>query len=102
MRVLATGGTGYIGGRLVPRLLRRGHKVRVLVRDPARLAGRPWAQRVELLQGDLLRPETLKGAFDGIDAAFYLVHSMYGGTISRSAIERPPSTSVGPGPRCPT
>ena len=79
MRVLATGGTGYIGGRLVPRLLRRGHTVRVLVREPTRLAGRPWADRVELVQGDLLRPETLEGALDEIDAAFYLVHSMYGG-----------------------
>ena len=79
MRVLATGGTGYIGGRLVPRLLRRGHSVRVLVRDPDRLAGRPWVDRVELVQGNLLRPETLEGAFDGIDTAFYLVHSMYGG-----------------------
>ncbi len=79
MRVLATGGTGYIGGRLVPRLLRRGHHVRVLARDPSRLAGRPWADRVEFVQGDLLRPEMLEGAFDDIDAAFYLVHSMYGG-----------------------
>jgi uncharacterized protein YbjT (DUF2867 family) len=79
MRVLATGGTGYIGGRLVPRLLRRGHTVRVLVRDPTRVAGRPWADRVELVEGSLLRPETLEGVFNEIDAAFYLVHSMYGG-----------------------
>ena len=80
MRVLATGATGYIGGRLVPRLLRHGHTVRVLVRDPSRLAGRPWADRVELACGDLLRPETLEGAFEGIDAAYYLVHSMYTGS----------------------
>ena len=80
MRVLATGGTGYIGGRLIPRLLRRGHTVRVLVREPVRLAHRPWAHRVELVQGDLLKPETLKSAFEGIDAAYYLVHSMYEGT----------------------
>ena len=80
MRVLATGATGYIGGRLVPRLLRNGHTVRVLVRDPSRLAGRPWADRVDLARGDLLRPETLEGAFEGIDAAYYLVHSMYTGS----------------------
>ena len=79
MHVLATGGTGYIGGRLVPRLLRRGHRVRVLVRDPTRLAGRPWSDRVEVVQGNLLQPETLEGVFDDIDTAFYLIHSMYGG-----------------------
>ena len=79
MHVLATGGTGYIGGRLVPRLLRRGHTVRVLVRDPDRLARRRWVDRVELVQGDLLLPETLEGVFDNIDAAYYLVHSMYEG-----------------------
>lgn len=79
MHVLVTGGTGYIGGRLVPRLLRRGHAVRVIVRDPNRLAGRPWARRVEVVAGNLLEPETLTDAFDGIDAAYYLVHSMYAG-----------------------
>ena len=41
-RVLVTGATGYIGGRLVPRLLERGYAVRVLVRDPGRLQGRAW------------------------------------------------------------
>jgi uncharacterized protein YbjT (DUF2867 family) len=80
MRVLATGGTGYIGGRLIPRLLRRGHTVRVLARDPDRLAHRPWAGRVELIQGDLLKAETLVHAFADIDAAYFLVHSMYEGT----------------------
>jgi uncharacterized protein YbjT (DUF2867 family) len=79
MRVLVTGGTGYIGGRLVPRLLRQGHSVRVMVRDPSRLVGRPWANRVEVVTANLLEPETLEGAFDGIDAAYFLVHSMYAG-----------------------
>lgn len=79
MRVLVTGGTGYIGGRLVPRLLRKGHSVRVLVRDPSRLAGRPWVNAVEVVAGNLLEPETLTGALDDIDAAYYLVHSMYAG-----------------------
>ncbi len=79
MRVLVTGATGYIGGRLVPRLLRRGHRVRVLVRNPIRVRGRPWADHVELVVGDLLKPESLGGLCDDIDAAYYLVHSMYAG-----------------------
>ena len=79
MHVLVTGGSGYIGGRLVPRLLRQGHTVRVMVRDPSRLVGRPWAKRVEVVVANLLEFETLAGAFDGIDAAYYLIHSMHAG-----------------------
>jgi uncharacterized protein YbjT (DUF2867 family) len=79
MKVLVTGATGYIGGRLVPRLLERGHQVRVLVRDAGRIAGRPWANAVDIATGDLSRPATLEGLCDGIEAAYYLVHSMYGG-----------------------
>jgi uncharacterized protein YbjT (DUF2867 family) len=77
--VLVTGATGYIGGRLVPRLLEAGYRVRCLVRDPARLQGRPWLNQVELHSGDCLRPETLPAAMAGADAAFYLVHSMAAG-----------------------
>ena len=43
MKVLVTGATGYVGGRLVPRLLEKGHEVRIMVRDPARVGGRPWS-----------------------------------------------------------
>lgn len=78
--VLVTGATGYIGGRLVPALLDKGYKVRVLVRDPLRIEGRTWAGKVEVASGDLLKPETLRETFYGIDAAYYLVHSMYGGS----------------------
>lgn len=77
--VLVTGATGYIGGRLVPALIDRGYKVRVLVRDPSRIEGRTWAEDVEVAEGDLLKPETLREVFRGIDAAYYLVHSMDGG-----------------------
>jgi uncharacterized protein YbjT (DUF2867 family) len=79
VRILVTGATGYIGGRLIPRLLERGHQVRVLVRDPDRIRGRAWADRVEVFTGDLLHRNTLSGLCNGIDAAYYLVHSMRGG-----------------------
>ena len=49
--ILVTGATGYVGGRLVPRLLEAGYRVRVLVRDPARLQGRAWLNRVEIVSG---------------------------------------------------
>jgi uncharacterized protein YbjT (DUF2867 family)/uncharacterized protein YndB with AHSA1/START domain len=77
MHVLVTGATGYIGGRLVPRLLEEGHRVRVLVRDRRRIEGREWADRVEVVEGDLADAASLPRAFDGVDGAFYLVHSMY-------------------------
>ncbi|MEM1042174.1 MAG: SDR family oxidoreductase [Bacteroidota bacterium] len=77
--ILLTGATGYIGGRLAPRLLDRGHTVRCLVRDPDRLTGLDWTDRVEIAQGDVLRPETLTAAMEGIDTAYYLIHSMAAG-----------------------
>lgn len=77
--ILLTGATGYIGGRLVPRLLEAGCQVRCLVRDPARLQGRPWLQRVEVVVGDCLRAETLAAAMEGVGVAYYLVHSMGAG-----------------------
>ena len=76
LRVLVSGATGYIGGRLVPQLFDAAYRVRVLARDPERLQGRAWLSRVEIAQGDVLQPETLARAMDGVDAAYYLVHSM--------------------------
>jgi len=75
-KILVTGPTGYIGGRLVPRLLEKGYTVRCLARHPERLAGRPWAGRVEIIKGDVYKNERLDEALAGIDAAYYLVHSM--------------------------
>ena len=74
--VLVTGATGYVGGRLVPRLLAAGYRVRCLVRDPARLEGRSWRPEVEVVQADVLRPESLGAAVRGVGTAFYLVHSL--------------------------
>ena len=79
MKVLVTGATGYIGGRLVPRLLERGHEVRVMVRDPGRVAGRMWSSDVEIVRGDVEEPESLPSALAGIDAAYYLIHLMGSG-----------------------
>lgn len=77
--VLVTGGTGYIGGRLVPRLLEMGFRVRCLVRDPSRLEGRPWHGAVEIVAGDVLQPKTLGRAMQGVEVAYYLIHSLGAG-----------------------
>lgn len=80
--ILVTGATGYVGGRLVPRLLEAGHCVRVLVRDPARLHGRPWLEQVEVVTGDALTPGALTEALKGVSVAYYLIHGKQGGRVS--------------------
>lgn len=77
--MLVTGATGYVGGRLVPRLIQAGWRVRCLARDPERLQGRPWRPQVEVVQGDVLQPETLTAALSGVRVVYYLVHSLGGG-----------------------
>ena len=78
--ILVTGATGYVGGRLIPRLLDAGYIVRAMVRDPSRLQGRSWIDQVEIYKGDVLQPETLFPALEGVDVAYYLIHSMMAGT----------------------
>ncbi len=80
--ILVTGATGYVGGRLVPRLLEAGYRVRVLVRDPARLQGRAWLNKVEVASGDALLPETLTNALKDVSIAYYLIHGKQGGRIN--------------------
>ena len=77
--VLVTGATGYIGGRLVPRLLAAGFRVRVLVRTPAKLEPVPWKDDVEVVVGDLTSLEDTTAACEGVHTFFYLVHSMGSG-----------------------
>ena len=72
------GASGYIGGHLVPRLLREGLPVRAAARNPAVLEGRGW-EGAELVRGDALEPETLADVLAGVDVAYYLVHSMAAG-----------------------
>lgn len=88
LHVLVIGATGYIGGRLVPELLAAGHRVRCLARTPAKLADREWVDRVEVVQGDVLDPDSLGPAVAGIDAVHYLVHSMDGGDDFRERDRR--------------
>jgi uncharacterized protein YbjT (DUF2867 family) len=76
--ILVTGATGYVGGRLVPRLLEKGYRVRCLVRDPARLQGRPWVNRVEVVNGDALDSDALVNAMQDVSVAYYLIHGKQG------------------------
>lgn len=78
MKVLVTGATGYIGGRLVPRLLERGHEVRCMTRDWESLTLDPWRDQVEVVTADALDPDSLGPALDGCDAAYFLIHAMKG------------------------
>ncbi|WP_251328840.1 NAD(P)H-binding protein [Haloplanus pelagicus] len=72
MRVLVTGATGFVGGRLVPALVDAGHEVTVLVRDADRYDP---PDGVRVVEGDLLDPASYAAALD-VEAAYYLVHSM--------------------------
>jgi uncharacterized protein YbjT (DUF2867 family) len=74
--ILVTGATGYIASRLIPRLLDSGYRVRCLARDSLRLKGRSWFRSVEVIQGDVTIPPTLRTALDGVHTAYYLVHNM--------------------------
>ena len=76
MRCVVTGATGYIGGRLAPRLAAEGHDVRCVVRSPDKMRDVPWARQVEIVQGDVLDEESMRRACAGADVLYYLVHSL--------------------------
>jgi uncharacterized protein YbjT (DUF2867 family) len=80
--ILVTGATGYVGGRLTPRLLEAGYRVRCLVRDPARLKGFEWVKRVEIVTGDLSDPARAADLMKGVSAAYYLIHGQQGGRVN--------------------
>jgi uncharacterized protein YbjT (DUF2867 family) len=81
VKILLTGSTGYIGGRLAPMLLERGHELVCVVRSPRKLSSRPWASdpRVCVVKADISDTDALADAMRGCDAAYYLVHSMESG-----------------------
>lgn len=74
-RILLTGATGYVGGRLLTQLLACGHRVRCLVRNPSHMASRV-PPGVEVVQGDVLTPSSLATALKDVEIAYYLVHAM--------------------------
>ena len=97
--VLVTGATGYVGGRLVPRLLAAGYRVRALGRSLNKLRSRPWGShpRIELAKGDVMDAESLGQAARGCWAAFYLVHSMTAAARDFAAADRQAADEYGAG-----
>lgn len=87
MKILVLGATGYIGGRLVPRLVEAGYDIRVLARNPAKAMARHW-KGVEVVPGDVLHPEALLPACSGIDTIYYLIHSMIAGEEEFEEMDR--------------
>lgn len=86
--VLVAGSTGYVGRRLIPELLAAGHRVRCLARRPAELGSEDWIDHVEVVAGDVTRPATLPPAFEGVTAAYYLIHSIGAGEDWRERDQR--------------
>ncbi|MCF6180274.1 MAG: NAD(P)H-binding protein, partial [Geopsychrobacter sp.] len=76
--IFVAGAGGYIGGRLVPRLLEAGYRVRSLARSPEKLRNRRCGKHphLEIIQGDILDYPSLLRGLEGCRAAYYLVHSM--------------------------
>ena len=83
MRILLTGATGYIGLRLLPSLLEAGHHVTVLVRDRRRFPEEDFAEEdewLDVIEGDLLDADSMPAFPEDIEVAYYLMHSMSGGS----------------------
>ena len=76
LRCLVTGASGYIGGRLVPQLLGAGYAVRCMARDPGKLRDRPWSGSVDVAVADATDAVAVRRALQGIDVAYYLIHSL--------------------------
>ena len=92
---LVTGATGYVGGRLVPELLAAGHRVRVMVRDKSRIDGRDWSDDVEVAVADATDADAVRAALEGVDVAYYLLHSIGQGKDFAATEERIAQTFAG-------
>jgi len=93
VRCLVTGATGYIGGRLVGRLLDEGHEVRCMTRDRLRLRDLPWVERVEVVEADATDQEAVARAVRGTEVLYYLIHSI-GGADDFAAADRRAARTV--------
>ncbi len=92
--VLVTGATGYVGGRLVPCLLREGYTVRCFARSAERLRAQPWGDAVEVVEGDALDADTIPPAMTNVDAVYYLIHSLGAGADAFAERDRRAAANV--------
>lgn len=88
MIILVLGATGYIGGRLINNLIEKNHQVRCLVRNRNKALSKPWADRVEIIEGQLDNSEIVRESLKDIDVVFYLIHSMASGKDVFSRMDR--------------
>lgn len=93
-KILVAGASGYIGGRLVPELLARGYSVRVMVRASSPIYETTWPG-AEVVVADALNVEQLREALDGIDTAYYLIHSLHLGPAEFEAADMKAAANFG-------
>lgn len=93
--VLVVGASGYVGSRLVPRLVAAGHRVTCLARDPSKLADLPWFDSIRALKGDVLNPADLSDAVRDTEVIYYLVHSMASSRDDFAELDRIAARNLG-------